>query len=545
MNKKKKLSLSVVAIMLTILICLGITYALWMRTYEQSEDNLVGTGCFDVSFSDGDSINLVDAYPITDAEGLDLEPYSFKLENICSITASYMVKVEITSDSTLPENHIKIAIDNQTSMISDLDTGISTLTKAGVTIKATYILYTGVLYAGEEVTHDVREWLDENAPELETSNKFLKSYITIEATTSDLVKPPVTVVKVEAGYNWSLALLSNGTVVGWGYNFNGVLGYDGNVATPDPILVQTITGAVDISAGAGHNLILKEDGTVWSMGWNNDGQLGDGTKTNSTVPVQATGISGAKIIRATVRSHTILEDGSLWFWGKGCLGDGQIANTVIVPTQILSLNNVIHIANGTSTTQALLEGGTVWAWGQSSSQMIGDGSNNVDRLSPVQLTALSNIKKVEVGATNGVALTNAGAIWTWGGNSDGGLGMGSAFLNRSTPMLMTTLSGVADIVVNEASHFALALKNDKTLWGWGSNTRGQMGHNNNTTQYTPIQIGGLNNIVQFDAGMAHGIALKEDGTVWTWGGNDYGQLGDGTTNNNATPTQVDLSAFID
>lgn len=43
------------------------------------------------------------------------------------------------------------------------------------------------------------------------------------------------------------------------------------------------------------------------------------------------------------------------------------------------------------------------------------------------------------------------------------------------------------------------------------------------------------------AGSRHSVALKDDGTVWAWGSNGSGQLGDGTTTDRRTPTLV--SAF--
>jgi alpha-tubulin suppressor-like RCC1 family protein len=75
----------------------------------------------------------------------------------------------------------------------------------------------------------------------------------------------------------SLALLSDGTVMAWGYNGYGQLG-DGTFDTrtaPVPV-----SGLVDVTALAGgdfHNLALLLDGTLMAWGYNNSGQLGNGT----------------------------------------------------------------------------------------------------------------------------------------------------------------------------------------------------------------------------------------------------------------------------
>jgi alpha-tubulin suppressor-like RCC1 family protein len=80
----------------------------------------------------------------------------------------------------------------------------------------------------------------------------------------------------------------------------------------------------------------------------------------------------------------------------------------------------------------------------------------------------------------------------------------------------------------------MALKNDGTVWAWGSGYSA-----------TPVQIIGLTGITAISAGEHHSMALKNDGTVWAWGDNWGGELGDGTRNHKNTPVQaVGLSGII-
>ena len=51
-------------------------------------------------------------------------------------------------------------------------------------------------------------------------------------------------------------------------------------------------GVQAIVGGWYHSLALKSDGTVWGAGYNQFGQLGDGTNTGRLTFVQALGISG-------------------------------------------------------------------------------------------------------------------------------------------------------------------------------------------------------------------------------------------------------------
>jgi alpha-tubulin suppressor-like RCC1 family protein len=48
-----------------------------------------------------------------------------------------------------------------------------------------------------------------------------------------------------------------------------------------------------------------------------------------------------------------------------------------------------------------------------------------------------------------------------------------------------------------------------------------------TNSPTPVQVSGLDGVEAIAAGSTHTLALKEDGTVWVWGTSEQGQLGNG------------------
>lgn len=97
---------------------------------------------------------------------------------------------------------------------------------------------------------------------------------------------------VKAGSNYTIALKSDGTVWGWGSNYQGELGDGTTTSRTTPVQVSGIAGVIAISEGGDeHTLALKSDGTVWAWGYNYSGQLGDGTTTNRTTPVQVSGLN--------------------------------------------------------------------------------------------------------------------------------------------------------------------------------------------------------------------------------------------------------------
>ena len=125
-----------------------------------------------------------------------------------------------------------------------------------------------------------------------------------------------------------------------------------------------------------------------------------------------------------------------------------------------------------------------------------------------------------------LALRNDGTVWGQGSNTEGQLGDGT-IADRSSPVQVPALSGVAGIAAG--ANFSLAVKHDGTVWGWGGNGYGQLGDGSNSQRLAPVQATGLANVVSVAAGNVHALAIRADGTVWAWGDNELGQLGDGTT----------------
>jgi len=94
------------------------------------------------------------------------------------------------------------------------------------------------------------------------------------------------------------------------------------------------------------------------------------------------------------------------------------------------------------------------------------------------------------------------------------------------------------ISIDAGDDHTIVLKNDGTVWAWGSNSQGQLGDGTTLDRSTPVQVSTITNVTAISAGLADSIALKNLGTVWAWGNNKNGQLGDGTTTDRYTPVQV-------
>ena len=161
--------------------------------------------------------------------------------------------------------------------------------------------------------------------------------------------------------------------------------------------------------------------------------------------------------------------------------------------------------------------GAVKSWGYNTYGQVGDGSATL-RFYPVSLPSILNPVAVAAGSYHSLVLRNNGTVWGWG--LAPGAGSGYA------PVLVAGLTDVISIACGE--NLSLAVKNDGTVWAWGDNQYGQLGDLSTVNRAIPIQVVGLAGVIAVAAGKHHAIALKADGTVWTWGRNNYGQLGTGS-----------------
>ena len=75
-------------------------------------------------------------------------------------------------------------------------------------------------------------------------------------------------------------------------------------------------------------------------------------------------------------------------------------------------------------TVLLKDDGTVWACGYNEHGRLGDGTTT-DRLTPVQVSGLSNVTAIAACGAHTVALKEDGTVWAWGYNGSGQLGDGT------------------------------------------------------------------------------------------------------------------------
>ena len=357
---------------------------------------------------------------------------------------------------------------------------------------------------------------------------------------------------LSAGGSHSMAVSDDGTLWGWGANSTGQLG-NGTITatTSSPVQIGTLNNWSKLFAAWSGTMAIKTNGTLWGWGFNTYGQLGDGTAAAKSSPVQIGTLVDWSTL-AVGNNHTLAlkTDGTIWSWGFN--GNGELGQNIAIsinrssPVQIGTRNDWTWIGAGSNHSIAVRSDGTLWTWGSS---IRGEGGRNTTTgvSSPVQIGTLTNWSKVQGGGYFTLAVKTDGTLWGWGNNSYGQLAQNNSTTNRSSPVQIGTLTNWSDVFPGKDAGSvvygsALARKTDGTLWAWGLNSNGQNGQGEITinARSSPVQIGTRTDFVSGSFGQEHGIALLNDGTLASWGINSSAVLGQFLTFNTArsSPTQV-------
>jgi alpha-tubulin suppressor-like RCC1 family protein len=242
-------------------------------------------------------------------------------------------------------------------------------------------------------------------------------------TTPRVVAGLANITQISGGTLHSLALDNSGRVWAWGSNFYGQLG-NGTIENVKhtPAIVANLPAAQSVGAGGGHSVALLSDGTLRAWGWNFYGQLGDGLSgyTNdgqerrSGVPVvvrNAGGISqlGVGYVHNIVRKS----DGTLLSWGNNFYGQlgrstPQANDALAAPVVIngVAFSNVQNIAVGTGHNLVIRTDGSIWSWGYNEYGNLGLGRDafGVSQITPQRIPNLGAARAIAAGYAHSIAI---------------------------------------------------------------------------------------------------------------------------------------------
>ncbi|XP_068967213.1 probable E3 ubiquitin-protein ligase HERC4 [Bombus flavifrons] len=295
------------------------------------------------------------------------------------------------------------------------------------------------------------------------------------------------------------SLLKKEDMFCWGSTRHGELGLGGIedeiILIPCEVDFKKASEIQQIACGENYTVVITHDGEIYSCGNNDYGQLGHE--------------QGRK------RLQLILGLDAFVFKKAAC---------------------------GAYHTIAVNEWGQLFSWGCNSEGQLGLNSKNFMECSPrmVKTLGTSIIVQVACGMKHALALTNNGELYSWGSNSEGQLGLGVDIRYEIKPKLINTLAGVPIAFIACGGYHSIAISKSGAIFGWGKNTFGQLGLNDTQNRNLPYQLQTLRNakICYAACGEEFSVFLTVDGGVFTCGAGMYGQLGHGSNNNEILPRQV-------
>ena len=166
---KKQTSIILVSVIVMVLIILGVSYSLFMQVDESNQVQVVESGTLVLSSTKGNTITT-NNLPLSDAEGLGNEGYTFSVQNKGTLGYLYNLYVNNKASSNpLEYEYIKISFDDGPAIkLSELEVD----SEKGIILLANgYIAPANT--EGDVKTHNIKVWIDEDAPTSIIGKKIL------------------------------------------------------------------------------------------------------------------------------------------------------------------------------------------------------------------------------------------------------------------------------------------------------------------------------------------------------------------------------------
>ncbi|MFF3026416.1 hypothetical protein [Microbacterium sp. NPDC057944] len=334
-------------------------------------------------------------------------------------------------------------------------------------------------------------------------------------------QPGPTFVAASQSARHGLAESSDHQVYAWGANDQGQLG-DGtltNSTTPHVVVSPAGVALSEPDAGYGWSLALGSDGGVYAWGTNGRGQLGNGVTTNSSIPVKAATPAGVTFTQPETGEYTssaLGSDGSIYVWGR--LPGTSVDATAPVATPAPAGVSFVQLSGGNGHILALGSDGVVYAWGSNGFGQLGNGSL-ASSATPVAVTAPAGVTftAVAAGGYFSTALGSDGALYSWGMNDSGQLGVGDTAM-RTVPTVTPAPAGTTFTTASAGYNFVLAGTADGRTFAWGDNLFRTLGDGSNTNRTSPVLVQAPSG-VSLDvlaAGDSRSLAIGDDGALYAW-----------------------------
>ncbi|KAL7797404.1 regulator of chromosome condensation 1/beta-lactamase-inhibitor protein II [Trichoderma ceciliae] len=366
-------------------------------------------------------------------------------------------------------------------------------------------------------------------------------------------------------------------------------------------------GVVQVACGGMHVVALTRDNKLLTWGVNDQGALGRDTNWDGGLrdadkaddsdsededdtginPKESTptalseedfapGTKFVQVVASDSASFVLTEDGRVYGWGTFRSSDGILGFTENVrvqtrPVLLAGLKNIKALASGANHVLALDHKGNVVAWGCGQQNQLGRRiieRNKMSSLIPQGIgLPRGKIAKIACGSYHSFAIDNNGAVWGWGLNNFGEIGVeNNAGEDDAVILKPVKINFLADQTVTGIEggiHHSLACTDKGELFAWGRVDGYQIGFELELIEkideeyvirdergtarilVKPTKHEGVSDIVAVAAGTDNSFAISKDGKAYSWGFSSNYQTGQGTIDDIHVPTWIDNTATRD
>ncbi|XP_069781833.1 probable E3 ubiquitin-protein ligase HERC3 [Narcine bancroftii] len=338
----------------------------------------------------------------------------------------------------------------------------------------------------------------------------------------------------------------------WGHASLGQLGlgegHENIVAQPKMSSFFSSKTVLEVACGRYHTAFVLQDGSVYTCGSNIWGQLGH--EKSGYSPDQVTSLDAQIIVQtACGEAHTLAvnDQGQVFAWGAGKdgqLGINSIEETIRIPRLVRTLNGhtVIQVTCGSWHCLALTKDSQLFSWGQNTHGQLGLGKRVPSQSTPQSVKSLSGIPLAQIatGGTHSFTLSLSGAVFGWGRNNCGQLGL-SDNKDRDVPNHVKFLRSQKIVYISCGEEHTAALTKNGGVFTFGAGLCGQLGHNFRNNEINPRRVQELmgSEVSQISCGRQHTLAfVPSSGLIYAFGRGNRGQLGSGRMVNAQVPYRV-------
>lgn len=311
-------------------------------------------------------------------------------------------------------------------------------------------------------------------------NPSLKNNRAVTNAAAGRINSALGFTDVTVGVDHMVVIRTDGTMWTWGNNSVGQLGIgtvpaanDLNTPILSPVQVGSANNWASVRAGYQYTLAVKTDGTMWGWGFDRQALMGRGNSATAyySSPVQIGSANTWKSVfvyntntfnaNDSTVSYALTTTDELYATGNGWFGDEntaifQTSNTftlvdqVVLPTitepKSLASSMTFQTASskmavGLHHVVAIDSTNKIWAWGQNDKGQLGNDSTLSALNAPVQIGS-SSWSMVAAGYRNTAAIKPDNTLWVWGDNLSGQCGNNSRALGKSSPVQVMSMANV-------------------------------------------------------------------------------------------------------